>query len=116
MPGKGGRIEGSKNKMGTIRDAFAEAFFKLGGVDGLLEWGEENKGAFYKIVAKILPKEIHGVVEHRHEDFIKRLGEKERLKELEQGNPVKMIDTDGVVVGNELRNEPKNGEESVQKP
>lgn len=97
MPG--GRPEGSKNKLGLIREGFAEAFEQLGGVEGLTEWGKKNKGAFYKILAKILPKEITGTVEHKHEDFIKRLIDVQRQKELESGQPIKMIDVDIENVG-----------------
>ena len=41
-----------------IRDAFIEAFHKIGGTKSLVEWGKEQPGEFYKIIAKLCPKEV----------------------------------------------------------
>ena len=34
-----------------------EAFTKLGGVAGLVKWGKDNKTEFYKLWARLIPKE-----------------------------------------------------------
>ncbi len=108
---------GCKNKLTLIREAFGEAFDseEMGGAEGLAKWAKDHKGQFYKILAKILPKEIHGTVEHKHEDFIRFLQEQDAKKKLEAGQPIKMIDTDGVQVGNNGQKEPVNGEDTSQK-
>jgi hypothetical protein len=56
-----GRPKGAKNKLTTnIKTAFLKAFEDLGGAEGLTKWGKlrENKGDFYKMIAKMLPAQI----------------------------------------------------------
>ena len=52
-----GRKKGSLNKFTTLKDSFLYAFEKIGGREGLAEWAKKpkNRGAFYAIVAKMLP-------------------------------------------------------------
>ena len=61
--GKGRKV-GAKNKFTNIKQAFLEAFEKLGGVEGLVAWGKKNPTAFYAILSKLFPKEVHGQIEH----------------------------------------------------
>jgi hypothetical protein len=57
----GGRKRGQPNHTTTsIKEAFLEAFTKLGGVDSLVEWGKENKTDFYKLATKLIPVEVTG--------------------------------------------------------
>ncbi len=116
MPGFQDRT-GCKNKLTEIREAFAAAFNseKMGGAEGLAKWAVDHKGQFYKILAKILPKEIHGTVEHKHEDFIRYLQAQDAKKQLEAGQPLKMIDTEGVEMGNNGHKQAISGEEVPQK-
>jgi hypothetical protein len=37
-------------------------FEELGGVDNLIEWARCNQTEFYKILARIMPREIHADV------------------------------------------------------
>jgi hypothetical protein len=54
-----GRKKGAKNKTPTtLKNAFLEAFESIGGVQSLQAWAEDNKTEFYKIMSKILPKEL----------------------------------------------------------
>ena len=56
-----GRPPGSPNKTTTsVKAALEEAFEKMGGVGALVEWGskEVNRAEFYKLWAKLLPKDI----------------------------------------------------------
>lgn len=53
-----GRKKGSVNKSSDIRNAFYNAFFKLGGIPELVKWGKNNRTEYYKILAKLMPKEI----------------------------------------------------------
>ncbi len=57
----GGRKPGSLNKFtANVKNAFAEAFDKLGGVDALVAWGAENRTDFYKLASKLIPTEMAG--------------------------------------------------------
>lgn len=62
-----GRPKGSKNKFTNLKDAFLTAFDspQLRGIDGLIEWAKENRGDFYKLVARMLPTNVTATIEHR---------------------------------------------------
>jgi len=57
-----GRPVGSKNKFTTLKAAFIDAFEEIGGVDNLVEWARCNETEFYRMLARIMPKEIHADV------------------------------------------------------
>ena len=59
----GGRKKGSANKSTVaVKQALEAAFERLGGVEALAEWAEENKTEFYKLFAKLLPLQVQGDV------------------------------------------------------
>lgn len=59
-----GRPKGASNKTTrAVKEALAEAFEKLGGVESLVEWGMVERTEFYKLWVKILPTEIKAQVE-----------------------------------------------------
>jgi len=57
-----GRPVGSKNKFTTLKSAFIEAFEEIGGVDNLIEWARCNQTEFYRMLARLMPREIHADV------------------------------------------------------
>ncbi len=57
-----GRPVGSRNKFTTLKSAFIEAFEELGGVDNLIEWARCNQTEFYRMLARLMPREIHADV------------------------------------------------------
>ena len=57
-----GRPVGSKNKFTTLKAAFIEAFEEIGGVDNLVEWARCNQTEFYRMLARLMPREIHADV------------------------------------------------------
>ena len=57
-----GRPVGSKNKFTTLKSAFIEAFEELGGVDNLVEWAKANQTEFYRMVARLMPRELEAKV------------------------------------------------------
>ena len=57
-----GRPVGSKNKFTTPKNAFIETFEELGGVDNLVEWARANQIEFYRMVARLMPKEVEAKV------------------------------------------------------
>ena len=57
-----GRPVGSKNKFTTLKAAFIEAFEEIGGVDNLIEWARCNQTEFYRMLARLMPREIHADV------------------------------------------------------
>ena len=57
-----GRPVGSKNRFTTLKSAFIDAFEEIGGVDNLVEWARCNQTEFYRILARLMPREIHADV------------------------------------------------------
>jgi hypothetical protein len=57
-----GRPVGSKNKFTTLKNAFIETFEELGGVDNLVEWAKANQTEFYRMVARLMPREVEARV------------------------------------------------------
>ena len=56
-----GRPAGTPNKVTqSMREAYREAFDKVGGAEALAEWGmqEKNRTAFYQLTAKLIPLQI----------------------------------------------------------
>ena len=53
-----GRPVGSKNQFTTLKSAFIDAFEEIGGVDNLVEWARCNQTEFYKMLARLMPREI----------------------------------------------------------
>jgi hypothetical protein len=52
----GGRQKGTPNKLGaTAKENIACVFTRLGGVQQMVKWAEENPTQFYQIYAKLLP-------------------------------------------------------------
>ena len=74
-----GRPKGSLNKFTTLKNAFLEAFERTGGTDTLTEWGKQpkNRRDFYRLLAKLLPKEVDASVTTSSDSFL------EALKEIE---------------------------------
>lgn len=65
------RPANSANKTtAQCKHALQAAFMELGGVDGLVRYGRENPGEFYKLWSKLIPAEM---VEHKQGDTIKVL-------------------------------------------
>lgn len=59
QPKIGGRQPGSINKLTkSVKEAFAEAFDRMGGADALVEWGKENPTDFYKLASKLIPVDV----------------------------------------------------------
>ena len=45
-----------------LKSAFIEAFEEIGGVDNLVEWARCNQTEFYRMLARLMPREIHADV------------------------------------------------------
>ena len=61
------RPKGSKNKFTDLKQSFLDAYEKIGGTDGLIEWGKKdrNRTAFYQMIAKMLPAKIDADIRER---------------------------------------------------
>jgi len=57
-----GRPVGSKNKFTTLKSAFIDAFEEIGGVDNLVEWARCNQTEFYRMVARLMPREVEATL------------------------------------------------------
>ena len=54
----GGRVSGVPNKISaSFKQAVAMAFEEIGGAEAFSEWAGENRGEFYRIVARLVPPE-----------------------------------------------------------
>ena len=61
MPISPGRPKGVPNKLsGMAKDNIAEVFNRVGGIDGMVDWANDNQTAFYNIYAKLLPLQVNG--------------------------------------------------------
>jgi len=61
-PKLGGRKKGTPNRFTTLKQSFLDAYMLLGGTEGLTLWAKKNhvsKGEFYKLITKMLPREVH---------------------------------------------------------
>jgi hypothetical protein len=59
---RGGRQKGTPNKTTkAAKEAIHECFERLGSVDGLHEWAQDNKKEFYTVIwPKIIPLQVGG--------------------------------------------------------
>ncbi len=56
----GGRPPGALNKRTrNVKAALERAFERMGGVRALVAWGRDNPTEFYKIWAKLLPRDLN---------------------------------------------------------
>jgi len=63
----GGRQRGTPNKCtASVRAALEECFERIGGIEILAQWAQENQTEFYRIWSKILPRDlrIEADIEH----------------------------------------------------
>lgn len=64
QPKIGGRTLGTQNKLTqSVKEAFGEAFEKLGGADALVKWAKINQTDFYKLASKLIPADINMAVQ-----------------------------------------------------
>ena len=56
------RPAGSKNKFSTLKSTFIEAFKEIGEVNNLVKWARCNQTEFYRMLARLMPREIHADV------------------------------------------------------
>jgi len=63
--GKGiGRPKGAKDKTSaTAKENILAVFSRLKGTAGMAKWAEENQTEFYRIYARLLPKEVNQTLE-----------------------------------------------------
>jgi hypothetical protein len=72
-PKTGGRKKGVPNKVtASVKEAFAEAFDKMGGAEALLRWGALNQTDFYKLASKLIPTDLNAKLSGDINVIIKR--------------------------------------------
>jgi hypothetical protein len=42
-----------------VKKAFFDAFGRLGGLEALVAWGRDNPTDFYKLLAKLMPRDVN---------------------------------------------------------
>ena len=76
-----GRPLGSKNKFTTLKNTFIEAFEELGEVDNLVEWARAKQTEFYRMVARLMPREVEAKVSSQFTLLDALMEMEENLKE-----------------------------------
>lgn len=66
-----GRPPGANKGTIAAKEAFALAFDKLGGHEGLATWASENQTDFYKLYSKLIPTDVNN--SHALTDPVKEL-------------------------------------------
>ena len=58
---RGGRKKGTPNKFsGSVKQAVLDTFEALGGVKHMTSWARKHPAEFYRIAARLLPREVTG--------------------------------------------------------
>lgn len=69
----GGRQKGTPNKTTmAVKDVLTETFDRLGGVEAMTRWARDNETDFYRLYARLLPREVKADVNCR-DDLGERL-------------------------------------------
>jgi hypothetical protein len=72
------RPKGTPNKVsGQVKRNVIAVFERLGGVDKMAAWADQNLSEFYKLYAKLLPSEINMSMEVSEQDQVDALGNDE---------------------------------------
>ena len=67
----GGRQKGTVNKTSAnVRDSILKVFDLIGGDAAFADWARENKTEFYKIHAKLIPRDLNVTGQLRLEDIV----------------------------------------------
>jgi hypothetical protein len=72
-----GRPKGAKNKFTNLKESFLSTYQEIGGDKEFAKWAKNNRGTFYQMITKLLPKTVDG-------DFNFAVGLGERMKEAEE--------------------------------
>ncbi len=76
-----------------IREQFGDCFERMGGVEGLYEWAQENLKSFYTLYAKMAEKHIKTEDTNKtHEQFIEMIRIEQEQRRIESGKPVMVLD------------------------
>ena len=60
----GGRTKGTPNKLsGQAAENVVAVFTRLGGTAAMAEWAKKNQTEFYRLYARLMPKQIDAQVE-----------------------------------------------------
>jgi len=54
----GGRPKGAKGKFTNLKESFLNAYNEGGGDAWLITWAKANETEFFKILSRLLPKEV----------------------------------------------------------
>lgn len=80
----GGRAINQQNRLSRqAKENLEEAFEKMGGIRGLVTWGKKNKTEFYKIWARLIPKDVSVNPGQGLEDMLAQLAEMQSGREAE---------------------------------
>jgi hypothetical protein len=62
------RTKGSKNKVGaSAKENILAVFTRLGGTSAMAEWAKNNQTEFYRLYGRLIPQEVTGKMDHKHE-------------------------------------------------
>lgn len=70
-----GRAPGTLNRFTVkAKESLEDAFALMGGTAGLVEWGEKNPTEFYRLWARLIPKDVSVSASSSLEELLERLG------------------------------------------
>lgn len=69
----------------AAKESLESAFTKMGGIEGLVRWGKKNPTEFYRIWARLLPRDVNLGVTESLEDLLSQLAEQRGGSDTVQG-------------------------------
>lgn len=83
----GGRAIGQQNALSRhAKEALELAFQGVGGVPELIKWGKENRTEFYKIWARLIPKDVQVGASEGLEAMLAKLAERQSNTDAQYGD------------------------------
>ena len=76
----------------AIREQFGECFERMGGIDGLYTWAQDNEKSFYSLYAKMAERTLKITETRTHEHFIEIVMNENKRLEVEKGQPIGLIE------------------------
>ena len=90
-----GRPKGSQNKLGRLaRENVVAVFDRMGGIEAMAEWAQENRSEFYRgIYARLLPSDSNVAIDDGRERTVAELTDEELTAILRRGDAIPAMES-----------------------